>query len=503
MERVASALGRVPPQSIEAEQSTLGSMMIERSALNKGMEILRPEDFYRPAHQEIFDALLTLAERKEPCDLITMQEELRKRGKLEDCGGTEYLMALVDTVPTAANVEHYARIVEQKAILRGYIAAGTAICGMAQYDEDEIDIDELSDRVENTVKSIGERRSSPLDILRLEDLLDGDIPPIEWIIQGLVPRHGITIISGDSGVGKSWLVYAMALAVGAGTLWLGHFFTKKGRVLIGDVENGETVLKNRIRRLFTGLATDGLSVATDLPVEFYPHAIKFHTAYERRRLIRHLRDHRIDLCVVDPMVHSLPDNCDENKSTDMAHFFEQVREVQHETGTCFLFNHHTRKTNPNLPNDAGQSIRGSSAIKGVCDSHLAIRPLPGDESDKSTKLLMIEQPKSRHSPEMNPFTVRLEHVDEQAITIHYIAEAELMSATKVAATSDFLIRALADAGGSMWRKDIVAAAEANGVSERTVNRVLKAAVNAGDLEAARMGQGIVYTLRKPSILEGI
>ncbi len=156
MERVASAIGKIPPQNLEAEQSSLGSMMIERSALEKGMEILRGEDFYRPAHQEVFDALIALAERDEPADLITLQEELRKRGKLEDCGGTEYLMALVNTVPTAANIEHYAKIVEQKSILRRLIAAGTEIIGMASHeDEDVVDI---TDKAERLIFNVAQRR---------------------------------------------------------------------------------------------------------------------------------------------------------------------------------------------------------------------------------------------------------------------------------------------------------------------------------------------------------
>jgi len=148
--------GRIPPQNLEAEQSSLGSMMIERSALEKGMEILRAEDFYRPTHQEIFDCLTALAERDEPCDLITLQEELRKRGKLEDCGGTEYLMALVDSVPTAANLEHYAKIVEQKSILRKLIAAGTEIIGMANNEEE--DVVALTDRAERLIFGVAQRR---------------------------------------------------------------------------------------------------------------------------------------------------------------------------------------------------------------------------------------------------------------------------------------------------------------------------------------------------------
>ncbi len=156
MERAAAIVGRVPPQNIEAEQSTLGSMMIERTALEKGLEILQSEDFYRPAHQEIYDAMAALAERDEPCDIITLKEELRKRGKLEECGGTEYLMSLVESVPTAANIEYYARIVEQKSILRKLIAAGTEIIGMAQNEEE--DIDSITDRAERLIFGVAQRR---------------------------------------------------------------------------------------------------------------------------------------------------------------------------------------------------------------------------------------------------------------------------------------------------------------------------------------------------------
>jgi len=129
---------KIPPQNIKAEQSTLGSMMIEKTALHNGLEVLRAEDFYRPVHQEIFACLAALAVRDEPCDLITLQEELRKHGKLDDCGGTEYLMALAESVPTAANVKHYAEIVKTASLRRRVIAAGTEIIAAAQDTENEI-----------------------------------------------------------------------------------------------------------------------------------------------------------------------------------------------------------------------------------------------------------------------------------------------------------------------------------------------------------------------------
>jgi replicative DNA helicase len=156
MEPAVSLLDKIPPQNLEAELATLGSMMIERTALEKGLEILRAEDFYRPTHQEIYDALLALSMKDEPVDLITLQEELRRRGKLEECGGTQYLMSLIESVPTAANVEHYARIVEQKSILRKLIAAGTQIIAMAQSSDE--DVDAITDRAEQLVFKVAQRR---------------------------------------------------------------------------------------------------------------------------------------------------------------------------------------------------------------------------------------------------------------------------------------------------------------------------------------------------------
>jgi len=146
---------RIPPQNLEAEQSTLGSMMLEGSALEKGIEILTPSDFYRPAHQEIFDALSSLAQRDEPVDIITIQEELRRRGKLDEVGGTDYLFALVESVPTAANVEHYSRIVENKSVLRKLISAGTEIIGLASLPDENVD--ELTDQAEAIIFKVAQR----------------------------------------------------------------------------------------------------------------------------------------------------------------------------------------------------------------------------------------------------------------------------------------------------------------------------------------------------------
>ncbi len=130
---------RIPPQSIDAEQSTLGSMMLESQALHAALPMLKSSDFYRHEHQEVFDALQVMALRGEPCDLLTLSEELRQRDTLTNIGGAEYLMALVDSVPTSANVVHYAKQVRRKSLLRQIIAACSEITAAAYEETDGIE----------------------------------------------------------------------------------------------------------------------------------------------------------------------------------------------------------------------------------------------------------------------------------------------------------------------------------------------------------------------------
>ncbi len=159
----------VPPHSIEAEQSTLGAMLIERSAVEKVFEILDKEDFYRENHQILFDVITFLTERDEPIDLVTVPNELKNRDQLDAIGGMAYLASLFDTVPTAANVEYYAKIVEEKATLRRLISASLEIIGSARGEVE--DVGEVLDEAERSIFSVSQQRAtayfSPLRTLLL------------------------------------------------------------------------------------------------------------------------------------------------------------------------------------------------------------------------------------------------------------------------------------------------------------------------------------------------
>ncbi len=150
---------KLPPQHIEAEQSVLGGILIENEAINRVTEILDADDFYRDAHRKIFHALINLSERDEPADLITLTNELRKIDQIDTIGGASYLASLIDSVPTAANIEYYARIVKEKAILRKLIETSTEI--ITQSYEDRGDVESFLDEAERAIFEISERRVRP------------------------------------------------------------------------------------------------------------------------------------------------------------------------------------------------------------------------------------------------------------------------------------------------------------------------------------------------------
>jgi len=151
-----SAIGRVPPQSLEAEQSVLGSILLDNEAAYQVAEILQEKDFYRENHRQIFSAILSLLDRDEPADLITLTNELKQKGHLAQVGGVTYLAQIVEAVPTAANIEYYAKIVKDKAILREVIHASTEIVTNA-YQETQ-DISEFLDKAEQVIFQVSESR---------------------------------------------------------------------------------------------------------------------------------------------------------------------------------------------------------------------------------------------------------------------------------------------------------------------------------------------------------
>lgn len=169
-------LYRLPPQSIEAEASLFSAILIDNRVLNEVIEILRPSDFYKSAHQKIFETIIDLFEKNEPVDLATLANRLNDRGILEEVGGGTYLAKLVNEVPLAVNAKHYANIIHDKASLRGLIERSNAI--IKRCLEDQENVDEIIDFAERCIFEISEKKIKP-SFYKVTELVDGAFDVVE------------------------------------------------------------------------------------------------------------------------------------------------------------------------------------------------------------------------------------------------------------------------------------------------------------------------------------
>ena len=169
---------RTPPQDMEAEQCVLGAMLMSKDAIADVVEVLRGADFYRPSHEQVYNAVIDLYGRGEPADAITVADELGKRGELLRIGGAPYLHTLLASVPVAANAGYYAQIVHEKAILRRLVEASVRI-GQLSYAA-EGDVDDIVDRAQAEVYSVTERRASE-DYKPLSELMQPTLDEMEAI----------------------------------------------------------------------------------------------------------------------------------------------------------------------------------------------------------------------------------------------------------------------------------------------------------------------------------
>jgi replicative DNA helicase len=221
--------GRLPPQDTDAERSVIGAMLLEEGAVSEAVALLKPDDFYRPNHARIFEAMLVLYERNEPLDEVTVAAALKGMGHLESIGGTSYLAQVTESVPTAANVVYYARIVRSRALTRRLIAAATSIASSGY--EGASDVETLLDQAESKIFEItssrDQRAFTPLkeivkDAFKQITKLYENKEPITGVSTGFVDLDRCTsglqpadliIIAGRPSMGKT--AFALGLAQNA------------------------------------------------------------------------------------------------------------------------------------------------------------------------------------------------------------------------------------------------------------------------------------------------
>ncbi|MBA2278430.1 MAG: replicative DNA helicase [Chloroflexia bacterium] len=220
---------RLPPHNVDAEQSVIGSVLIDRDAIIRIASYVKPDDFYISANGRIYQAILDLYNRREPTDFITLSDELERKNLLDEIGGIGYLSSLLNTVPTAVHVEYYGRIVERTATLRRLIDAGTRIVGIGY--RDDVPTEEALDSAERTLFQVSQRRTTQ-DFVSIAEVLDRFFDQIEYLQQhrgdvvgvptgfadldqltGGLQRSDLIVLAARPSMGKTAL--ALGLAYGA------------------------------------------------------------------------------------------------------------------------------------------------------------------------------------------------------------------------------------------------------------------------------------------------
>src|SRR5947209_14776537 len=167
---------RTLPHNLEAERSVLGAILLHNDAFNLAAEVIDSADFFRDAHRRIFDKMVTVAERGDAIDLVTLKEELGRSGEIDEVGGPAYIAALVDGVPRSTNVDHYARIIKEKATLRNLIFSANKILTNAYQAEQEADV--ILDEAEHAIFAIADDKVRD-GFVSVRDLAQNSLDPIE------------------------------------------------------------------------------------------------------------------------------------------------------------------------------------------------------------------------------------------------------------------------------------------------------------------------------------
>jgi hypothetical protein len=258
------------PQNLDAERSVLGAILLDNHALNAAIEKLKPEDFFCDPHRRIFKHMIQLGEAQQAIDLVTLTDQLRRKGELEATGGAAYVAQLVDGVPRVSNLEHYARIIKGNALLRSLIYATESIKQTALDAEEEADV--LLDRAMLTISSLSSNGNGTHTLFDTLNEFENTSEPT-FSIKDFLQDYAVNAIAGLSGHGKTWVSMniANALLFGPGLLWDLFEVTERAEKVIYLIpEASRATFKKRLqltklydeidKRLFVRTLTKGPAV---------------------------------------------------------------------------------------------------------------------------------------------------------------------------------------------------------------------------------------------------
>jgi hypothetical protein len=397
------ALDQQPPHSLEMEKGVLSSMMVGgRDVIAECVEKITADHFFVPTHRTIFSVLVEMCNADQKIDLLTFTEELRNRNLLDGVGGAAAVTELQTLttelngfVPTAANVDYYLQIVREKYVLRKIIAAATESVRRAY--EQQADVSETLAFAKESLEALPKPRDDDLPaIVDMAEVVSKPIALPDDVIGGVLHRGAKMVLGGGSKSFKTWSLIDLVASVTTGSLWLGKFPTKRGRVLYINLELQDGWFAKRVRDV-----CDEQQITLE-PGMFKAWNLRGYAADLSKllpRLLRGiLRDEYI-LIVLDP-IYKLLGARDENKAGDIASLLNEIELLAVKTGAAVAFGAHFSKGNQSQKESIDR-IGGSGVFARDPDTILTFTR--HDETDCFTVDATL-----RNHPPIDPFVVRWE-----------------------------------------------------------------------------------------------
>jgi hypothetical protein len=340
---IAAPEPQVPPQDLDAEEYVLGAMLLAPAAIQVAASELRTEDFYRECHGTIFRVALEMAEREDPVDVVTLADELDRRGLLAQVGGKTRVVELAAIVPATANVRHYATIVAERAKRRSLIRElDPMLTAVWTRGVEEADLLDAIERVRSLVIA-SPKKKALAEALALEDFIAAEREEIPTLLgsphDAILPAGGLLILVGKAGVGKTTLALDLAFHLASGKAWLGVNVPRPLRVLLVENEGPREPFRRKVERKRS--AWDH-----QLPGALFVHAEQWGSftladAGTRSRLRGFVEREAIDLVIGDPLGSLGVGGV--GSPSDTREFVGRLREVGLLDRTAFVLLHHLRK----------------------------------------------------------------------------------------------------------------------------------------------------------------
>lgn len=451
--------------SEDAEQAVISAILVDEFALISVRPFLQPEDFLSERCARIYRACLSIADRSDTVDPLTVAEHLARTSELDACGGKDYIGFLIDFVPTTANVEAHARIVVDRAKRRALVAALDATARLVR--DGSLSVADVAERLQPALEVLANS-----DGRRCLHLLDDEaiqrLPAVPYLIDGLLPVGAACEMHGPPASGKTFVALDFSLSVASGLPFFGHAVRRSGVLYIAA--EGAGGLGARVAAW-----KQAHNIGRRVGVEFVTEAVNLLDEGAVSRLLRAAGGvSDLGLVVFDTWARCMVGG-DENSAQDTGRAIQSVDRIRRETGATVLLLHH--------PGAGGERERGSTALRGAMDKMIAVK--------KDGRAITLVSEKAKDDEPFAPLHVWLSPYEQSCVLTANAPRqdqagglTEQQRAAVISLSRDFLADG---ASTTQWQK-------ASGIPERSFYRARRDVVTRGYVRQIGVGRGSRFVL---------